>query len=219
MTIKENIIDIKKDLPDDVTLICVSKTKPNEAIVEAYESGERNFGENKVQELAAKYEELPKDIKWHLIGHLQKNKVKYIVGKVELIHSLDNIKLLEELEKRYKAANEVANTLIQINIGNEDSKTGIDLKELEMLIEEVEKCQNVKVKGLMAIIPIGSNDECREYFKKMKNIFEALKNKKFKNINMEILSMGMSGDYKIAIEEGSTMVRVGQGIFGSRNYL
>lgn len=219
MTIKENIIDVKKDLPDDVTLICVSKTKPNEAIVEAYESGERNFGENKVQELAAKYEELPKDIKWHLIGHLQKNKVKYIVGKVELIHSLDNIKLLEELEKRYKLANEVANTLIQINIGNEDSKTGIDLKELEMLIEEVEKCQNVKVKGLMAIIPIGSDDECREYFKKMKNIFEALKNKKFKNINMEILSMGMSGDYKIAIEEGSTMVRVGQGIFGSRNYL
>ena len=219
MTIKENIIDIKKDLPDDVTLICVSKTKPNESILEAYESGERNFGENKVQELVAKYEELPKDIKWHLIGHLQTNKVKYIVGKVELIHSLDNIKLLEEIEKRYKAANEIANTLIQINIGNEESKTGIDLKELEMLIEEVERCQNVKVKGLMAIVPMGTYDECRGYFKEMKNIFEVLKNKKFKNLKMEILSMGMSGDYKLAIEEGSTMVRVGQGIFGSRNYL
>ena len=180
MGIKENIEEIKSKIPSEVQLLAVSKTKPIEALEEAYAAGMREFGENKVQELLAKEEIFHKDVKWHLIGHLQTNKVKYLVDKVHLIHSLDSIKLLEEIEKVYEKNEKTANTLIQINIGREESN--------------------------------------RYYFKKTKGIFDELKCKKFKNISMDILSMGMTNDYMTAIEEGSTLVRVGTGIFGERNY-
>lgn len=218
MSIQENINRIIRDLSKNITLIAVSKTNPCEAIEEAYKNGCRDFGENKVQEFLDKVDALPKDIRWHLIGHLQRNKVKYIVGKVNLIHSLDSIRLLEEIEKQYSMQNCIANTLIQINIGRENSKTGILIEELESIIEACESCNYVKVKGLMAIIPIGDEDKCRNYFHDMKVIYDKLKKRNFKNISMEYLSMGMTHDYKIAIEEGSNMIRVGTGIFGERNY-
>jgi len=218
LSVEKNVNRIKTTIPEDVTLIAVSKTKPVEAIEEAYSMGIRDFGENKVQELVDKYDKLPKDIRWHLIGHLQRNKVKYIVGKVHLIHSLDSIKLLQEIERQYKASNITVQALIQVNIGKEQSKTGVYLENLEELIEACEECSHVKIKGLMAIIPQGDEESCRDYFKYMKNTFDEIKKRKFKNIAMEILSMGMTGDYEVAIEEGSNMVRIGSGIFGKRNY-
>lgn len=218
MSIEENYLNILKDIPKDVTLLAVSKTRSVEEILEAYNAGAREFGENKVQELSEKFEQLPKDIKWHLIGHLQRNKVKYLVDKVHLIHSLDSIKLLEELEKQFSSKDRVANVLIQINIGKETTKTGISVEELEDIISACEKCNSVKVKGLMATIPIGGEESCRVYFSEMKKIFEGLKKRSFKNINMEVLSIGMTGDYKLAIEEGSTLIRIGEGVFGKRNY-
>ncbi|WP_050607649.1 YggS family pyridoxal phosphate-dependent enzyme [Clostridium niameyense] len=220
MSVKGNIVKYQSVIPNNVSIIAVSKTKPIECIEEAYEVGIRDFGENKVQELIEKvdYFKQKQDIRWHLIGHLQRNKVKYIVGKVHLIHSLDSVRLLNEIESRYKKQSIVANTLIQINIGKEESKYGINEEELEYVIKAVENCDNVRVKGLMTIIPKGSEDQCRQYFKKMNNIFKQLKRRTFKNIQMQYLSMGMTGDYMIAIEEGSNMVRIGQGIFGKRNY-
>ncbi|SHJ60673.1 hypothetical protein SAMN02745163_02254 [Clostridium cavendishii DSM 21758] len=217
MDIKNNLINIEKSIPKDVKLVAVSKYKPIEMLQEAYEAGIRDFGENKVQELQDKYDKFHKDVKWHFIGHLQTNKVKYIVGKVNLIHSLDSVKLLNELEKNYKNKDIIADVLIQINIGREENKYGILEEELISLIEEVEKCSFVKVKGLMAILPKGDEVSNREYFKRMYKIWSDMKAKNFKNITMEILSMGMSNDYKIAIEEGANMVRVGQGIFGKRD--
>lgn len=216
--IKNNIKIIKDSLPSNVNLICVSKTRSIEEMEEAYSEDLRHFGENKVQELLFKYDNFHTDVNWHLIGHLQKNKVKYIVGKVFLIHSLDSIELLEEIEKRYAKENLTAECLIQINIGEENSKTGIALNELDNLIDAVEKGNNVRVKGLMAIIPIGNEEQCRYYFSKMKIIWEEKKKLNYKNISMEYLSMGMTGDYNIAIEEGSNMIRIGEGIFGKRNY-
>ncbi|WP_300381770.1 YggS family pyridoxal phosphate-dependent enzyme [Clostridium sp.] len=217
MEIKENIKRIKDDLPNNVTLLAVSKTKSLEDIIEAYNNGQRDFGENKIQELIEKEELLNKDIRWHLIGNLQTNKVKYIVGKVHLIHSLSSIKLLQKIELEFSKKDFIANTLIQINIGREENKTGIFEEELEDLIKEVELCNNCKVKGIMTIIPKGNKEENRKYFKKVKNIFDELNKRKFKNITMEILSMGMTNDYMEAIKEGSTLIRVGQGIFGRRN--
>lgn len=180
----------------------------------------RDFGENKVQELVDKIEYFKekKDIRWHLIGHLQRNKIKYIVGKVYLIHSLDSIRLLREIEDKYKKQNKIANVLIQINIGKEESKYGIYKEDLGNMLDAIEKCENVKAKGLMTIIPKGSDEECAKYFSQMKEIFSTLQNKSFKNIEVKYLSMGMTGDYPIAIKEGSNMIRVGQGIFGKRNY-
>lgn len=218
LSIEQNVRNIKNTIEKDVTLIAVSKTKPVEEIEKVYQVGIRNFGENKVQEFVDKYDKLPKDIKWHLIGHLQRNKVKYVVGKVYLIHSLDSIRLLQEIEKQYASEGKTAKVLIQINIGREDSKTGILLEELEELLAACENCNNVEVKGLMAVIPKGNEEECRRYFSKMKDIFETLKKRDFKNIKMEVLSMGMTGDYIIAMEEGANMVRIGEGIFGKRNY-
>ncbi|MCM1992716.1 YggS family pyridoxal phosphate-dependent enzyme [Oceanirhabdus seepicola] len=214
----DNVKKIRNEVPETVSLICVSKTKPNELIMEAYNAGEREFGENKVQELTEKYETLPKDIKWHFIGHLQRNKVKYIVGKLHLLHSLDGVKLLHELEKRYGKEELELNTLIQVNVGEEESKTGLHKNEVNDFIKEVEKCSHVKVKGIMAIIPKGTEEQCRSYFKEMKEMYENLKKMDYNNVSMEILSMGMSGDYKIAIDEGSNMVRVGTGVFGNRVY-
>ena len=218
MSIKDNIEALKKEIPNGVKLLAVSKTKPLSSLEEAYEAGIREFGENKVQELVAKEEEFHKDVKWHFIGGLQTNKVKYLVGKVCLIHSLSSIKLLNQIEKEFGKKNEVANVLIEINIGREESKGGILEEELEDMLSEVEKCNFVKVKGIMVIIPKGDSDSNRTYFKRTKEIFESLKTREFKNIKMEILSMGMTHDYKIAIEEGSNLVRIGEGIFGKRNY-
>jgi len=218
MLIEENIHEIQQGLSDNVKLIAVSKTRSVEEINEAYKAGVRDFGENKVQELVAKYDAFGNDVRWHLIGHLQRNKVKYIVGKVWLIHSLDSIELLKEVEKQYSKNNAIANVLIQINIGREDSKTGIKLEDLQGLIEECEKCSSVQVNGLMAIIPIGNEENCRNYFKEMKRIYDELSKKQYKNIIMDYLSMGMSSDYELAIEEGSNVIRVGEGIFGKRIY-
>lgn len=218
MSISENIKNIEKFLPHDVKLLAVSKTRTLEEMEEAYDYGLRDFAENKVQELIYKEENFHKDVRWHLIGKLQTNKVKYIVGKVHLIHSLSSIKLLNKIEELYGKKDLIANTLIQINIGREESKSGILLEDLEEMLEAVEKCKNVKVKGIMVIIPKGDENSNRSYFKKTHDIFLSLKNKKFNNINMEILSMGMTNDYKVAVEEGSNMVRVGTGIFGERDY-
>lgn len=218
MDIKQNIEEVLVKIPKDVKLIAVSKTKPLEALEEAYNQGMRDFGENKVQELVSKHEEFHKDVNWHLIGHLQKNKVKYIVGKVHLIHSLDNIALLQEIEKRFGNENLVANVLIQVNIGRESQKYGVLEEDIYDIIKEIENCNNIQVKGLMVIIPKGNDDENRQYFRKTKELFETIKLKEFKNVDMEILSMGMTNDYMLAIEEGSNTIRVGSGIFGERNY-
>ncbi|KGK86147.1 YggS family pyridoxal phosphate-dependent enzyme [Clostridium sp. HMP27] len=219
MSIAENVININPTIPSGVKLIAVSKTKPLEDMDEAYQCGIRDFGENKVQELMYKIEHFNKeDVTWHLIGHLQRNKVKYIVGKVNLIHSLDSIKLLEEIEKQYAKTGLIAHVLIEINIGKEQNKSGIMKEDLEELLNVIENCNYVNVEGLMTVIPIGDENSCRIYFKEVKNIFDNLSKRSFKNIKMKYLSMGMTGDYKIAIEEGSNMVRIGQGIFGKRDY-
>lgn len=218
MSISESISLVKNNLQENVTLIAVSKTRTTEEIKEAYNLGMRDFGENKVQEFLTKYDNFSEDVRWHLIGHLQTNKIKFIVGKVFLIHSLDSIKLLRQLEKHYKAESKTCSALIQINIGREESKTGLLLEELETLLSECEKCKNVKIKGLMAVIPNKSEQEDREYFSQMKHIWDNLKIRSFNNIEMKYLSMGMTGDYSIAVSEGSNMVRIGEGIFGKRIY-
>jgi PLP dependent protein len=218
LSISENICFIKNELQENITLIAVSKTRTISEMQEAYDAGMRDFGENKIQEISTKFDKFGKDVKWHLIGHLQTNKIKFIVGKAFLIHSLDSIKLLMELEKHYKAESKICNALIQINIGREESKTGLLLEELEALLCECEKCQNVKIKGLMAVIPNGTEEEDKKYFSQMKHIWDTLKMRNFNNIEMKYLSMGMTGDYKIAISEGSNMIRIGEGIFGKRIY-
>ena len=218
MSIEKNLREIKKNIPKDITLVAVSKTKPIEDIELAYKLGQKDFGENKVQELIYKEEILPKDIRWHFIGNLQTNKVKYLVGKVYLIHSLSSMKLLKKIEDEFSKKNSVANLLIQINIGKENSKGGIFVEDLNDIITEVEKCNNVKVKGLMAIIPKGNIEENRFYFKQMKSIFDNISTGVYKNISMEVLSMGMTHDYAEAIKYGSTLVRIGTGLFGARDY-
>ena len=217
MSIEENLNEIKKNIPKNVTLVAVSKTKPIEDIKYAYELGQRDFGENKVQELINKEEVLPNDIRWHFIGNLQTNKVKYLVGKVYLIHSLSSIKLLNKIEDEFSKKNTIANLLIQINIGREESKGGFFKEDINNIIMEIEKCNHIKVKGLMAIIPKGNSMENKFYFKEMKSIFDNLSSNTYKNISMEVLSMGMTHDFEIAIEEGSNLVRIGEGIFGKRN--
>lgn len=202
----------------DIILVAVSKTKPIEDLVSAYNAGMRIFGENKVQELTEKYPDLP-DVSWHLIGHLQKNKVKYIIDKVNLIHSLDSIELAEEINKRAKNGGKIVNVLIQINIGKEETKSGINEEELEDFSEKISKYDGIKILGVMAIPPASKNPEdSRKYFKRMKELFEKLKNKKYDNFDIRYLSMGMTNDFEVAIEEGANIVRVGTGIFGERNY-
>lgn len=218
MSINSNIDEIMKEIPSNVKLLAVSKTKSIKEMEEAYKHGIRDFGENKVQELINKEEDFHSDVKWHLIGNLQTNKVKYLVGKVYLIHSLSSVKLLKEIEKEFGKMNEMASVLIQINIGREESKGGLLIEQLEEIIISIEECSHVKVKGIMTVIPKGDDESNRKYFKETKKIFDMLKKRKFNNIEMDILSMGMTHDYKIAIEEGSNIIRVGQGIFGERNY-
>lgn len=220
--IKNNIEKIKRELSidRDVTLIAVSKTVDSNRVLEAYNNGQREFGENKVQELIKKYEELDNsDIIFHMIGHLQTNKVKYLVNKVELIQSLDRLSLLKELEKRGKNNDYTFNCLIELNLAKEESKTGLHEEDLLELIEKIEECNYVKVKGLMTVAPYYEDlEKVRIYFKRLKDIYDNLASKNFKNITMEYLSMGMSHDYKVAIEEGSNMIRIGTSIFGERNY-
>lgn len=204
---------------EDVTLIAVSKTKPVEVLKEAYDAGVRVFGENKVQELADKYEALPKDIRWHMIGHLQTNKVKYIVDKVECIHSVDSLKLAEVIEKEAAKKNCKVNILIEVNVAQEESKFGISMDEVIPLIEKISSFPHISIQGLMTIAPFVENaEENRTIFKNLHKLSVDIMSKNIDNVNVSILSMGMTNDYEVAIEEGATMVRVGTGIFGARNY-
>lgn len=204
----------------DLTLINVSKTKPVEALMEAYNYGERHFGENKVQELIEKYEAMPKDIKWHMIGHLQTNKVKYIVDKVEYIHSVDSIKLAQTIDKEAKKHNVTVKILIEVNVAGEDTKFGVSVLETENLVKEISKLDNVKICGLMTIAPYVDNpEENRQYFVKLRELSVDIAEKNIDNVSMNVLSMGMTGDYCVAIEEGATLIRVGTGIFGRRDYV
>ena len=220
--VEENIIKscekVGRD-PKEVTLIAVSKTKPYTAIEEALPSGVLDYGENKVQELTEKYEILPKDIRWHMIGHLQRNKVKYLVGKVELIHSVDSLRLANQIETEFAKKNEIANILIEVNMANEESKFGITSETTEQLVREISKLEHIRIKGLMTIAPYTDNPETnRVYLGNMKKLSVDIEEKNIDNVSMNVLSMGMTGDYQVAIEEGATMVRVGTGIFGERNY-
>jgi pyridoxal phosphate enzyme (YggS family) len=203
-----------------VQLVAVSKTKPVSAIKEAYTAGQRAFGENKVQEMAEKYEQLPKDIQWHLIGHLQTNKVKYIAPFVHLIHAVDSLKLLQEIDKQAKKYNRVIPCLLQFHIADEETKFGLDFNEAEELLQSREfiEMQNVQIVGLMGMATFTDNEEqIRDEFRNLNNYFQIIKSHYFKfNPDFKQLSMGMSGDYTIAVEEGSTMVRIGSTLFGSR---
>jgi PLP dependent protein len=216
MSIKNNLETIKSKLPSNVTLVAVSKTKPNTDLLEAYEAGQRIFGENKIQEMTQKWEDLPKDIEWHMIGHVQTNKVKYMAEYVTLIHGVDSFKLLKEINKQAKKHNRLINCLLQIHIAEEDTKFGLDEAELLDLInrEEFKALQNICIKGLMGMATFTTNeDQVRREFKSLKQLYD-LTCTKLDSVNT--LSMGMSGDYKLAIEEGSTMVRIGSSIFGTR---
>ena len=205
---------------ESVTLIAVSKTKPVPLLMEAYEEGCREFGENKVQELVEKYEAMPKDIKWHMIGHLQRNKVKYIVDKAALIHSVDSLKLAEEISKEAVKKQVEVSILIEVNIAGEDTKFGVSPRETEGLVRAVSTLPGIRVKGLMAIAPYVENPEDnRKYFASLKQLSVDINCKNIDNVNMNVLSMGMTGDYMVAVEEGATMVRIGTGIFGERQYL
>ena len=204
---------------EEVNLIAVSKTKPVAAIQEAYDCGMRDFGENKVQEIIDKYPVLPKDIKWHMIGHLQTNKVKYIIDKVYLIHSVDSIKLAKEIQKEAQKKDVHANILIQINISQEDTKFGLAEEDVISMIEEVSLLDRVHIKGLMTIGPMTDDtNDIRQIFRKLKQLSVDIQSKNIDNVSMSVLSMGMSDDYTIAIEEGSTYVRIGTSIFGQRDY-
>ncbi len=214
MSISENIKHITNQLPTSVTLIAVSKTKPNDMLLEAYNAGQRDFGENYVQELVNKYEQLPKDINWHFIGHLQSNKVKYIAPFVHLIHGVDSFSLLKEINKHAQKNNRVIDCLLQIYIAQEETKFGFDFKEASQILNsnEFKDLKNISIKGFMAM---ASNTDNTEQIKKE---FASLKTFSLNYPDFKILSFGMSSDYKLAIQEGSTMIRLGSSIFGERNY-
>lgn len=221
MSIKENLSGIAKAIPPACTLIAVSKTQPAEKIMEAYACGHREFGENRAQELAAKHEVLPKDIQWHMIGHLQTNKVKYIASFVHLIHSVDSLKLLEEVNRQGAKNERIIPCLLQVHIAEEETKFGFSPEEVTSLFSTVkwEKLPNVQVRGLMGMATLTPEEaQIRKEFKRLKKLHSQLQEEALPaNVRMEILSMGMSSDYKIALDEGSTMVRVGTAIFGQRN--
>lgn len=203
----------------DVTLIAVSKTKPVELLQKVYNAGARDFGENKVQEIIAKYDKLPSDIRWHMIGHLQTNKVKYIADKVYMIHSVDTVKLAEIISKEALKVGRVIPVLVEINVAGEESKFGISPKECENFIRQIHQLEGITVRGLMTIAPFVENgEENREYFKSLKQLSVDIMQKNIDNVSMDFLSMGMSGDYETAIEEGANLVRVGTRIFGEREY-
>lgn len=204
----------------EVSLIAVSKTKPVELLQDAYEAGARDFGENKVQELLDKIPQMPSDVRWHMIGHLQRNKVKYIVDKVYLIHSVDSLRLAEEISREALKRNITVNILVEVNVAAEESKFGSSLEEAGELVQEICKLPGICVKGLMTIAPFVENaEDNRIYFQKLKQLSVDILHKNADNISMgKILSMGMTGDYEVAVEEGATYVRVGTGIFGERDY-
>lgn len=200
-----------------VTLIAVSKTKPLSMLLEAYEAGARDFGENKVQELVDKIPEMPSDIRWHMIGHLQRNKVKYIVDKVYMIHSVDSLRLAEEISREALKKNVTVKILIEVNVAGEESKFGTTVSETAALAENIAKLPAVQIEGLMTIAPFAKNPEDnRVYFQKLRQLSVDIARRNIDNVNMKILSMGMTGDYSVAVEEGATCVRVGTGIFGER---
>ena len=228
--IRENIEEVKEKIRlacvkserdmNDVTLIAVSKTKPLPMLQEAYECGIRDFGENKVQELMEKIPAMPDGIRWHMIGHLQRNKVKYIVDKVYLIHSVDSLRLAEEISKEACKKNVCVNILVEVNVAEEDTKFGTTCEDAIALVENISRLPNLKIHGLMTIAPnVENEEENRIYFNRLKQLSVDIRSKNIDNVYMDVLSMGMTGDYQIAVEEGSTYVRVGTGIFGSRIYV
>ena len=222
MTIAENLKNFKSELPENVTLVAVSKTKPVSDLMEAYNAGQRVFGENKIQEMEAKWQDMPKDVKWHMIGHVQRNKVKYMAPFVSLIHAVDSLKLLKEINKEAKKNERIIECLLQIKIAEEDSKFGMNEADAASLLtsEEFKKFQNVKIIGLMGMATFTDDEkQISEEFQKLKKIYDQfrIQSRNF-GTEFKILSMGMSGDYKIAIANGSNMIRVGSAIFGERNY-
>lgn len=221
MSIANNLDTIKQTLPEHVTLVAVSKTKPVNDIMEAYTAGQRIFGENKIQEMAVKHESMPKDIKWHMIGHVQRNKVKYMAHFVHLIHAVDNLKLLQEINKQAKKHNRTIHCLLQIKIASEDSKFGMSPQDASLLLESkaFSEYNNILIVGLMGMATFTENtNQIQQEFQTLKTTFNDLKQLKTTNCQLQTLSMGMSGDYKLAIASGSTMIRVGSSIFGQRNY-
>lgn len=227
--ITENLEQVRKNIeeacravnrdPGEVTLISVSKTKPVSMLQEAYDAGSRDFGENKVQEIMDKYPQLPSDIRWHMIGHLQRNKVKYIVDKVALIHSVDSLRLAETIENEAAKHNVTVPILIEVNVAQEESKFGLKTEEVLSLVESVAALPHINIKGLMTIAPyVEDPEENRGIFLQLKKLSVDIAAKNINNVNMSVLSMGMTGDYQVAVQEGATMVRVGTGIFGERDY-
>lgn len=226
--IKENLAKVHENIrkacekagrnPKEVTLIAVSKTKPVPMLEEAYQAGSREFGENKAQEIMDKYPALPADIHWHMIGHLQRNKVKYVIDKVCLIHSVDSLRLAEEISSQAEKKQVEMDILVEVNIAEEESKFGTSREEAVRLVEEIARLPHIHIQGLMTIAPFVENPEDnREYFRQIRELSVDIMQKNIDNVNMSVLSMGMTGDYMVAIEEGDTMVRVGTGIFGERN--
>ena len=210
--IQNNLSTLKSNLPERVSLVAVSKTKSENELLQAYDAGQRIFGENKIQEMATKFEALPKDIKWHMIGHVQTNKVKYMAPFVDMIHAVDSIKLLKEIQKQALKNDRVIKCLIQVRIAKEETKFGIPSNELEPLLKHAKSFSNIKIKGLMGMASFTKNKkQIRNEFKLLANLFKY-------HSDLQVLSMGMSGDYLIAIEEGANMIRVGSKIFGERNY-
>ena len=228
-TIRDHLNEVRENIqkacekagrsPQEVTLIAVSKTKPLFMLEEAYEAGARDFGENKVQEIMDKYPQLPSDIRWHMIGHLQRNKVKYIVDKVALIHSVDSLRLAETIENEAAKHNVTVPILIEVNVAQEESKFGLKTEEVLSLVESVAALPHINIKGLMTIAPyVEDPEENRGIFRQLKKLSVDIAAKNINNVNMSVLSMGMTGDYQVAVQEGATMVRVGTGIFGERDY-
>ena len=221
MSIQNNLRSIQASLPEKVTLVAVSKTKPVSDLMEAYEAGQRIFGENKIQEMTEKWEAMPKDIQWHMIGHVQTNKVKYMAPFVSLIHGVDSLKLLQEINKQAKKNSRIIDCLLQIYIAEEESKFGLDEKELETIFEFIQEEKNemnhIRIVGLMGMATFTNNTaQVEKEFSRLKTIFDSYSNLNTKNCQLNTLSMGMSGDYQLAIKFGSTMVRIGSSIFGGR---
>ena len=222
MSIAKNLTQIKSQLPNHVTLVAVSKTKPVSDLMEAYNAGQRIFGENKIQEMTEKWEQMPKDIEWHMIGHVQTNKVKFMAEYVSLVHGVDSLKLLEEINKQAKKHNRIIDCLLQVHIAEEETKFGLNEEELDEILKQLfdsaqsdnNKLENVRVVGLMGMATFTENTvQIEKEFKQLKTIFDRLQTS---NSQLQILSMGMSGDYQLAISSGSTMVRIGSSIFGGR---
>ncbi len=219
MSIRENLLNIKATLPSQVTLVAVSKTKPVSDLMQAYEAGQRVFGENKIQEMTDKWEQMPKDIEWHMIGHIQSNKVKYMAPYVSLVHGVDSLKLLEEINKQAQKNNRIIDCLLQVHIAEEETKFGLDENELDELLQSdtFKNLKNIKIVGLMGMATFTENrTQIKKEFQHLKTIFDKNQQLTTDNRQLTILSMGMSGDYQLAIECGSTMVRIGSSIFGTR---